>query len=320
MAKAPTTGKSIAPAKPAVHVIRMPLNAVRVFEAVAAEGSFSAAAEVLHVTTAAVSMQIKSLEGYLNVQLFRRNRRDVQLTAEGEALLPYVRRGLDELELGFRSLKSMQGNSLVVTTISSFLQRWLLKRLPTFHQAHPAIDLQLRASIALVDFAKEDVHAAIRCGRGMWPGLHVEPLMDEWLVPACAPALLRKYGKLRGPGDTANYPLIHSSSEPWSVWLTGNDDGTESWPVSGTAFDDSVAVINAAEQEQGLALVRWTLAAPSIEAGRLVLPHTGAVQPARKYYFVCPPAFLANAKVNDFRRWLLAAAAATPKLPWVAVP
>src|SRR5687767_777566 len=85
---------------------RLPLNAVRVFEAVATHRSFSAAADALHVTTAAVSMQIKSLEEYLQVQLFRRGRRDVQLTAEGESLLPYVRRGLDELEQGFRALKS----------------------------------------------------------------------------------------------------------------------------------------------------------------------------------------------------------------------
>src|SRR5919108_2312393 len=123
--------------KPSARSARLPLNAVRVFEAVAAQQSFSAAADALHVTTAAVSMQIKSLEQYLQVRLFRRNRRDVQLTAEGEALLPYVRRGLDELELGFKAIKSARGSVLVISLLGSFLQKWLMVRLPDFRSAQP---------------------------------------------------------------------------------------------------------------------------------------------------------------------------------------
>src|SRR5262245_56845 len=131
--------------KPSVRSARLPLNAVRVFEAVAAQRSFSAAAEALHVTTAAVSMQIKSLEGYLQVRLFRRNRRDVQLTVQGESLLPYVRRGLDELELGFRAVKSARSSALVISVLGSFLHRWFLPRIPGFRETHPKIDLQVRA-------------------------------------------------------------------------------------------------------------------------------------------------------------------------------
>ena len=108
--------------KPSARSARLPLNAVRVFEAVAAQRSFSAAAESLHVTTAAVSMQIKSLEQYLQVRLFRRNRRDVELTPDGETLLPYVRRGLDELELGFRAIKSARSDALAISVLGRLFE------------------------------------------------------------------------------------------------------------------------------------------------------------------------------------------------------
>lgn len=292
---------------------RLPLNAVRVFEAVAAQRSFSAAADALHVTTAAVSMQIKSLEQYLQVRLFRRNRRDVQLTPEGESLLPFVRRGLDELELGFRAVKSARGGALVISVLGSFLQRWFLPRLPALRETHPKIDLQVRTSSALTDFARDDVHVAIRFGRGGWPRVHAERLMDEWLVAVCSPKLLKRYGRLRGPGDTGDYPLLHSSSEPWDIWLTGNDEDKELWPVTGTAFDDSVAVVHSAEQGQGLALVRWSLAADAIAAGHVVLAHPQALQFARSYYFVCPESYLTMPKVSEFRAWLMAVAESSPK-------
>jgi LysR family glycine cleavage system transcriptional activator len=290
------------------------LNAVRVFEAVAIERSFSAAAESLHVTTAAVSMQIKSLEQYVQAQLFHRNRGDVRLTAAGESLLPYVTRGLDELELGFRAVKSARGSTLVISVLNSFLQRWLLPRLPALRDVHPKIDLQIRASTAMADFARDDVHVAIRFGRGGWPRVHAERLMDEWVVAVCSPKLLKRHGRLRGPGDTRDYPLLHSSSEPWEIWLTGKDEGKELWPVTGgTVFDDSVAVVDAAEQGQGLALVRWSLAADAIARGSVVLAHRQALQFASSYYFVCPASYLTVPKVTAFREWLIRVADSSPK-------
>jgi LysR family transcriptional regulator, glycine cleavage system transcriptional activator len=299
--------------RPSARSARLPLNAVRVFEAVATQRSFSDAADALHVTTAAVSMQIKSLEQYLQVRLFRRNRRNVELTAEGESLLPYVRRGLDELELGFRAVKSARSDAVVMSVLGSFLQRWFLPRLVAFRDAHPGIDLQIRASSALADFARDDVHVAIRFGRGGWPRLHTERLMDDWVVAVCTPELFRRYGRLRGPGDTGDYPLLHSSDEPWDIWRTGKDEGKAVWPVTGTAFDDSVAVVHAAEQGQGLALARWSLAADAIAAGRVVLAHPQALRFASSYYFVCPESHLALPKVAALREWLLAVAEASPK-------
>src|SRR5436190_21840372 len=118
---------------------RLPLNALRVFEAVASRLSFADAAEALHVTPAAVSQQVKSLEDYLQVQLFKRAGRRIELTAEGQQLLPGVRRGLDELEASMQHIKQHRAEGpLQITLLSSFLQRWLLPRIGTFNDRNTA--------------------------------------------------------------------------------------------------------------------------------------------------------------------------------------
>jgi len=113
-----------------------------VFESVASHLSFSEAAEALHVTPAAVSMAVRALEQYLGVPLFRRKGRSVTLTHEGELLLPGVRRGLGILQHSMQQLRQDRSRgALSISTLASFLQKWLLPRLPQFHDRHPQIEL-----------------------------------------------------------------------------------------------------------------------------------------------------------------------------------
>src|SRR5215467_10747313 len=131
---------------------RLPLNALRVFEAVATRLSFAGAAEALHVTPAAVSMQVRALEEYLRVPLFRRSGRKIALSAEGALLLPGVRRGLGELQQALQQLRQdRSGGVLNITTIASLLQKWLLPRLPLFYSRHPDIELSIHTSPEPVD-------------------------------------------------------------------------------------------------------------------------------------------------------------------------
>src|SRR5262245_36431905 len=150
---------------------RLPLNALRVFEAVASRLSFADAAEALHVTPAAVSQQIKSLEDYLQVQLFKRAGRRIELTAEGQQLLPGVRRGLDELEASMQHLRQHRAEGpLQVTLLSSFLQRWLLPRVGAFNDKGAGVELRFHTSREAVDFSRSEMHVAIRMGLGRWSG------------------------------------------------------------------------------------------------------------------------------------------------------
>jgi LysR family transcriptional regulator, glycine cleavage system transcriptional activator len=300
---------------------RLPLNALRVFEAVATRLSFAEAAESLHVTPAAVSMQIKTLEDYLQVPLFRRAGRAIELTPEGVLLLPGVRRGLTDLQTALHQLRqSRSAGTLNISTLASFLQKWLLPRLPLLHDHNPDLQLRIHTSREPVDFGQSDFHAAIRMATVPTPGLHNEKLLDEWFVLVCSPDLYRKLGPVREGADLKRYSLLRSSDEPWQLW---NRPGLErDWKEHGTAFDDSVTVLTAAEQGQGLALTRWCLAAGDIRLGRLVQASPVVLPCPRSYFFVCPESYLAMPKMQCLLAWLreMAREFPSPQTAAAAVP
>ena len=287
------------------------------FVAVAEPKSFTRGADALGVTPSAASMQIQALEDYLRVPVFRRNGRQVELTPEGEMLRPRVEQALADLERAIDEARADRGSGpLRITTIASFLAQWLLPRLPDFTARHARVDVQVHTSTELVDFVKTGMDAGIRFGGGAWPRLHSEKLIDEWLVPVCTPALLKRHGPIAEARDLTRYKLLHSTYEPWTAWLLeGGPD--EVWPSTGAAFDDVVTIVRAAEAGQGLALSRWSLVADLVALGRLAVAGR-AVHSARAYYFVCPAAHRTLEKVALFREWLTSECARFPSPPQVA--
>lgn len=281
----------------------IPLNALRTFEAVASRLSFSKGAEALHVTPAAVSSQIRALEERLDQKLFYRQGRNVTLTAAGRRLLPGVQRGLQELNQAVRLIEQDRSEGVLnISTMPSFMQRWLAHRLAEFYKAHPEIDLRINASNAVVDFASSDFHAAIRFGPGRWTGLRSVRLMDDWIVPVCAPELLEKNGPIESIEDLKRHNILAVDDEMWNQW-TGALGGAviqRNWP----ALDDSITLMIMAEQGHGVALARWSVVARDLEAGRLVRALPTAVKTNWSYYFVSPPDFFELPKVTVFREWL----------------
>jgi LysR family glycine cleavage system transcriptional activator len=284
---------------------RLPLNALRVFEAVASHLSFTAAARELGVTTAAVSAQIKSLEADIGVPLFRRHTRAVALTQDGAELLPGVRRGLDELRRAVdRIRRERVGGLLSLCVPNEFLQRWLLPRLGEFNRTHPEIEVRFGPSRATLDFSRDDFHAAILYGSGQWPGLKAERLLEEWVFPVCSPALLARLGPIETLTDFSRYPLIHSRNEPWPDWLR-RVGGDTTRGDSSLVIEDSAATLAAVEQGKGVALARWSLVAADIAAGRLVRPMLPSVQQRSAWYLIAPPESFSLPKIVRFRGWLV---------------
>jgi len=284
---------------------RLPLNGLRVFEAVASHLSFTAAAKELGVTTAAVSAQIKSLEADIGVPLFRRHTRAVALTQDGAELLPGVRRGLEDLRRAVdRIRRERVGGMLNLSVPNEFLQRWLLPRLSEFTRQRPEIDVRFGPSRATLDFSRDDFHAAILYGSGEWPGLKAERLLDEWVFPVCSPALLARLGPIETLADFARYPLIHSRAEPWPAWLRrvgGDTTRADTTPM----IEDASATLAAVEQGKGVGLARWSLVAADLAAGRLVRPMLPSVQQRNAWYLVAPPESFSLPKVVRFRAWLV---------------
>jgi LysR family transcriptional regulator, glycine cleavage system transcriptional activator len=290
---------------------RLPLGALRVFEAVATHLSFSAAAEALNVTPAAVSQQIKTLESYIQVPLFRRNGRRVEITDEGLQLLPAVRGGLEQLESALQQLKQhRRAGPLQITLLSSFLQMWLLPRIRSFRRKWPDIELRFHTSRELVDFSRTTNHVAIRFGGGNYPNLHSEKLLDDWWVPVATPQLIKQYGMLERGADLSKYPLLHGDDAPWRIWRQTDEE--TAWQSRAPNIDDSAGLLAAAEEGLGFALASWTLVTRALRSGTLRLAGKDALPDGSAYYFVCPKAFLALPKVALFREWIFAAAREFP--------
>jgi LysR family transcriptional regulator, glycine cleavage system transcriptional activator len=284
-----------------------------VFEAVASHLSFSAAADALHVTPAAVSQQIKTLEDYLQVPLFRRSGRRVEVSDEGLELLPRVRAGLRELEAALHYIKQHRsGGPLQITLFASLLQLWLLPRIRAFRRKYPDITLRFHTSRELVDFSRAPVHVALRFGHGQYPGLHVEKFLDEWLVPVAHPEIVKRYGLIGRDTDLEKLPLLDSNDEPWRIWRRADE---REWQTRAPSIDDSAGLLAAAEEGLGFALMGWTLVARSLQKGTLKIAGKEVLPYGSSYYFVCPEPYLAMPKVAQFREWLFAAAKEFPRPP-----
>lgn len=293
---------------------RLPLGSLRVFEAVAANLSFSAAADTLNVTPAAVSQQIKTLEAYIQVPLFRRNGRRVEITDEGLELLPAVRAGLEKLESALQQMKHhRRAGPLQISLLSSFLQIWLLPRLRSFRRKFPDIELRFHTSRDLVDFSRSAIHIAIRFGRGDYPNLHSEKLLNDWLVPVASPELIKQFGMIERGAALSKYPLLESDDVSWRVWAQADEESA--WNSRTPSIADSAGILAAAEEGLGYALARWTLVTRALQKGTLKLAGNRALPYNSSYYFVCPKNFLSIPKVAQFREWIFTAAAGFPDPP-----
>ena len=288
-----------------------PLNALRAFDAGARHLSFTKAAEELFVTQAAVSHQVKLLERDLGVALFRRMTRKLALTAEGRRLLGPVGAALDSLAEVAEALRAgVGGGALTLSLTPTFGVQWLAPRLGRFWSAHPEIELRLLHSIHLVDFARDEVDAAVRWGGGVWPGVEAVYLMRAGLVPVCSPALRQGPTALKVPGDLRHHVLLHERDYvAWAQWLAVAG-AREVEARRGPIIDDPTVVLQAAIGGQGVALVSASIIRGELESGRLVKPFDVDLDADNAYYLVAPPRAFEHPNVQAFRDFLLAEIAA----------
>ena len=283
-----------------------PLNGLKAFEAAARHLSFTRAAEELFVPQAAISHQIKALEEFLGIKLFRRRNRTLLLTEEGQSYFLDIKDIFGAIADATDKLvaRSAKG-SLTVTLQPSFAIQWLVPRLVRFSERHPEIDVRIKAVDMDEGSLSDDVDVAIYYGRGSWPGLRSYKLHTEYLMPVCSPLLLASGRPLRQPEDLAWHTLLHDGSRrDWHNWL--KEVGIELPNVNqGPIFSHSSMVIQAAVHGQGVALGHSVLSQPEIEAGRLVCPFEQVLVSKNAYYLVCQEAQAEQGKIAAFRDWML---------------
>ncbi|MGY4282415.1 LysR family glycine cleavage system transcriptional activator [Bradyrhizobium sp. LM2.7] len=292
---------------------RLPsLNGLRAFEAAARHLSFTLAAAELNVTQTAISHQIRRLEEELGLRLFIRQNRALALTPEARDYLPGVRAAFNDLRLATdRLLRKDDDKVLTVSTLASLAAKWLLPRLTDFQERHPGIDVRITTSTGLVDFQRDNVDAAIRYGRGQWPGLRADWLMADELFPVCSPSLLRGDKPLRRPEDLKDHPLLHTSnanSDDWRLWLTAAGLPADLAKQPGITFDMIFMTIQAAIDGIGVAMGRTSYVQDDIAKGRLVVPFKIALPADAGFYVVAPDGRREAPKLAAFRQWVVAAA------------
>ena len=289
---------------------RLPsLNGLRAFEAAARHLSFTLAAGELNVTQTAISHQIRRLEEELGIRLFVRQNRALALTPEARDYLPGVRAAFNDLRLATdRLLRKDDDKVLTVSTLASLAAKWLLPRLTDFQEQHPGIDVRITTSTSLVDFQRDNVDAAIRYGRGQWPGVRSDWLMADELFPVCSPSLLRSDKPLRTPEDLKDHVLLHTNNgDDWRLWLTAAGLPTSISRQPGITFDMTFMTVQAAIDGMGVAMGRTSYVRDDIAKGRLVVPFKIALPADAGFYLVSPESRREAPKLAAFRQWLTAA-------------
>jgi LysR family glycine cleavage system transcriptional activator len=298
---------------------RLPsLNGLRAFEAAARHLSFTQAAAELNVTQTAISHQIRRLEQELGLKLFVRQNRTLALTAEAREYLPGVRAAFQDLRLATdRLLHKDNPRVLTISTLASFAAKWLMPKLASFQETHPGIDVRITTSTNLVDFERDDVDAAIRYGRGQWPGLRADWLMADQLFPVCSPALLQGEHPLRHPRDLVHHVLLHSSGyeDDWRLWRTAADLPPQPASSRELSFDLIFMTVQAAIDGLGVAIGRTAFVEADIAKGRLVVPFDITLPANAGFYLVTPKRTAESAKLVAFRQWMTAAAQQSAGLP-----
>jgi LysR family glycine cleavage system transcriptional activator len=284
---------------------RLPLNALRTFEAAARLGSFLKAAEVLGVTPGAVSRQVQALEAELGLRLFDRFNRAVRLTDAGRRLAEGVSEGLEAIAAAVQRARPDAGGPLVVSVLHSFAAKWLVPRLSSYEAAYPGERVMVMASDQAVDLARESVDVAIRLGTGPYPGLNVQRLFSGELAPVCAPSIAPR---LKQPQDLLTQPLIHDVTkhvlEPsWDSWLEAHGlrraESAEDLHVS-----NSYLAVDAAARGRGVALAERALVVDDLAAGRVAQPLASLPSPF-SHWALCLPERAELLKIRRFRAWLL---------------
>jgi len=247
-----------------------PLDALRAFEAAARLGSFSAAANDLHLTHGAISRQVAKLEHWLGERLFERQARGVALTPQGQRLHQRTSEAFALIADSSDRWIERRGAAIVrLTSIPSVSSLWLMPRLRAFEGSDPSLRIEFVVEHRNIDLEAEGVDLAIRCGRGNLPGRVSVRLFEERCFPIASPALadVIRSGE---PERILQHPLVHDSdASAWRAWFAAQGLDYRPRPQD-RRFEDYNLVLDAAAHDLGVALARPPLVGEALRIGRLV--------------------------------------------------
>ncbi len=284
------------------------LTSLNSFDACARHGSFTEAAVELGVTLGAVSRQVKLLETELNSQLFLRHHRGVELTSEGIDLFQVLSSSFAQIGRVCQSLKTRaQSSDVTIAATTAFASLWLMPRLGSFWEQHRDININHAISDNPSDPGYLNADIRIRYGNGSWRGEEALKLFDDLIYPVCGSEFARAHPLTR-PEDLLGLPLLRLENvDPawtgWSSWLSEWDCDISQ--ASFRRFNNYLVALQAAEDNQGVALGWHSQVDAIIQRGRLVRYGDRQIRSAGSYYLCWDDNRPLSEAAQQLRDWLL---------------
>jgi len=300
---------------------KVPLNALRVFEAVARHGGFSRAAEELGMTQTAVSYQIKLLEEHIGEQLFLRQPRRIVKTETTERMLPSVSKGFEHLGDAMLAAVQPSSQTLEIHSSPTFASHWLARNLGSFQLAWPGTAVRLLRVSKITDFNRDPADISIRWGVGPWPEHECHLLGRFSFAPMLSPALAASAGGITEPRHLLRLPIIGAQQDSWQTWFASA--GLEPPDLSVHKrhnYIEQDLCANAALAGQGVAILNHIYFAEELASGRLIAPFNHHCSDDIGIWLVHPTSRRNNPKIKAFREWILAAVSADMQRTEPAAP
>lgn len=278
------------------------------FEAAARHGSFTKAADELALTQSAVSRQVQALEAQLEVELFKRDRRRIELTTAGALYQHELAAALGRIRSA--TLKTIahksEDGTLHLAVLPTFGSKLLLPRMHDFYARHPGYVVHIHSRIMHADLtpAASEMNAIICTGNGNWPGYIAHRLVSEKLIVVASPAALPSHAAMPAE-QVAHYSLLSVVSRPgaWSDWFDRYQlDHHLMRP--GPSFELTSHLIQAVAAGIGIALVPRILVQDEIDSGELVALFEPMAS-GRDYYLAYATRFQNLPSLCVFRDWLI---------------
>ena len=221
-----------------------------------------------------------------------------------------MQQGLGVIKRGTERLFRHGSPALTISTTPSIITNWLVPRVGDFERRHAGTALHLNSSPAIVDFAvSTDIDVGIRFGKGRWPNVAADLLVDDVIFPVCRADVARR---LKRPSDLLGEHLLTESPswDLWTDWFTAA--GVAHTPPKPVRLSDDFYVqLQATLLGRGVTLARGLLVADALREGRVVCPFSVAAPSRLQYYVVCHPERHGEAAIVALREWLQDSARAT---------
>lgn len=291
------------------------IASLRALEALDRLGSATAVAEELSQTQSAVSRQLQALETQLGTELILRERKKMRLTPAAQDYVAEIRAALQQIAQASLKLQvNPDGGSLNLAILPTFGMRWLVPRLAEFARLHPEVTINMSTRLHRFNFGLEPFDAAIHYGKPDWVGTDHLKLLEEQVLPVCAPDLIAQ-DTIAHPRDLLSFPLLQIQTRPyaWSQWFASY--GVEAQGITGTVYDQFTTITQAAIHGLGIALLPDYLAQPELQSGRLVAAYGTATRSLGSYFLIWPQEKSRNKSLRVFRDWLVSQVETEDGLP-----